>query len=123
MVLLSVSSVFSSEQGQVDLSSAGKKGHKCPGPLGLPVGVRVVKVKISMLCCYSVDKDISLQVSWGQMANSYKLLLTSDSGLLEQWGSIVDLSCSSERSRKSSGSPTPSFQPTRGRELPTLEAL
>lgn len=74
MVPLSVSSVFSSEQGHMDLSSAGKKGHGCPGPLKLPVGVKVVKVKISMLCSSSVDKDITLQVSWGQMTNSYKLL-------------------------------------------------
>lgn len=123
MVLLSVSSVFSSEQGQVYLSCAGKKGHKCPGPLGLTVGVKVVKVKISMLCCSSVDKDISLQVSWGQMANSCKLLWTSNMGLLGQWNSIPDLSWSSERSRKSSWSPPPSFQPTRGQELLTPEAM
>lgn len=88
MVPLSASSVFSSEQGHVDLSSAGKKGHECSGPLGLPVGVKVVKVKISMLCYSSVDKDISLQVSWGQMTSSYKLLWTSNTGVLGQWYSI-----------------------------------
>jgi hypothetical protein len=76
MVLWRTFALFSSEQRQVNLSCAGKKGHKCPSPLGLPVGIKVMEVKISTLCYSSVDKDISLQASWGQMA-----IATSFSGL------------------------------------------